>query len=298
MAALVVAGAAVLVSVRRDGSWPSAGPAKSPSFPLPPLSSSPFRNTRPDVRYVGSNACRSCHAAEHASFRHTGMGRSMAPVDLGREPADGSFDHPLSRRRFQVVRKDGQLLHRELLRADGPGGGPERVPSSVVGSGRHSRPTWSRRKDSGGIAGDLVRLKKAWGMSPGYDRKEHSGFGRAVGESCLVCHAGHADPVGGSLHRMDIGRRPSAASVHGPGPCTSSVTQGRSPLTRSPTGSTIPSSTPPICHATWRRPSASSATCAAAPRCSRAGGSSTTSDLACPWKISSTNSASTPRTRR
>jgi len=39
----------------------------------------------------------------------------MAAVDLAREPPDASFDHPLSKRRYQVRRQDGQLWHRELL---------------------------------------------------------------------------------------------------------------------------------------------------------------------------------------
>lgn len=145
----------------------------------------------------------------------------MAAVDLGREPADGSFDHPISKRRYQVVRKDGQLLHRELLRTDGPG---EVVLSEypvkyVVGSGRHSL-TYLVETEGFLVESPVTwyASKKAWGMSPGYDRKEHSGFERAVGASCLVCHAGRADPVGGSLHRMDIKEAAiSCERCHGPG---------------------------------------------------------------------------------
>ena len=51
------------------------------SFPLTPISASPYLNTGPDAHYLGSDACRKCHADRHASFRHTGMGRSMATVD-------------------------------------------------------------------------------------------------------------------------------------------------------------------------------------------------------------------------
>src|SRR5262245_51853401 len=84
-------------------------PAPAPggdSFPVPPVSSSPFLNTRADAHYVGSAACQSCHAAEVASFRRTGMGRSMAEVDPAREPPDATVDHQSSRCRYQVVRKD------------------------------------------------------------------------------------------------------------------------------------------------------------------------------------------------
>src|SRR4051794_14734408 len=58
--------------------------------PPAPVAANPFLNTGPDARYVGSTACIACHAAEHTSFQHTGMGRSMAPVDLQREPPDAA----------------------------------------------------------------------------------------------------------------------------------------------------------------------------------------------------------------
>src|SRR6516165_9496419 len=53
-------------------------------FPLSPLASSPFLNTGPGARYVGSAACTSCHQDRHDSFCSTGMGRSMAAVDATR----------------------------------------------------------------------------------------------------------------------------------------------------------------------------------------------------------------------
>src|SRR5439155_27331538 len=65
-------------------------------FPVPAPSSSPFLNTAAGVQYVGSEACRACHADRHASFRDTPMGRSMAVVDPAREPPDGAFTHPPS----------------------------------------------------------------------------------------------------------------------------------------------------------------------------------------------------------
>src|SRR6266540_1211181 len=98
----------------------SRGPSVPPDrFPLPPLSSSPFRNTGAEAHYVGSESCKSCHQARTASFRRTGMGCSMAEIDPMREPADAVFDHVLSKRRYQVTRKDGQLWHRELLLSGG-----------------------------------------------------------------------------------------------------------------------------------------------------------------------------------
>src|SRR5262245_50353600 len=66
--ALLTAAAAVW----RWGPW--SGPPEQDPRPgadriaLPAISSSPFLNTRAEVAYVGSEACRSCHARQHLSF--------------------------------------------------------------------------------------------------------------------------------------------------------------------------------------------------------------------------------------
>jgi hypothetical protein len=212
--ALAVAGALAIVFWRRP-------PGESTGFPIPEVALSRFRNTRSDVAYVGSAACRSCHAGEDASFRRTGMGRSMAFVDPAAAPPDGVFDHPVSKRRYRVYRQDGQVWHRESLLA---GGTQEVVLNDVplkhvVGSGRHAQ-TFLAEIDGFLVESPLTwyAARKAWSMSPGYDRAEHAGFQRAVGETCLSCHAGQAAAEGGSVHRMRIDEAAlSCERCHGPG---------------------------------------------------------------------------------
>jgi predicted CXXCH cytochrome family protein len=201
----------------------SAPPAVQPpaEFPLPAISSSPFRNTGPEARYVGSDKCQSCHQGRTASFRSTGMGCSMAEVDPAREPADGTFDHAKSKRRYQVVRKDGKLWHRELLL----GAGPAEVVLSeyplkyVVGSGRQ---THSYLVEADGFLVESpvtwYKQRQAWGMSPGYDQANHQSFTRPINEQCLYCHAGQAQTRGKSLNRWSI-QEPaiSCERCHGPG---------------------------------------------------------------------------------
>lgn len=212
LVALAVAAGAIWLA-RRPG--PTADP-----FPVPPLPASPYRNTRPDVAYVGSAACRDCHPDEHASFRRTGMGRSMAEVDPAQLPPDGTFDHAPSSRRYRAYRKDGRLWHRESLLA----GGKETVLNDVpiryvVGSGAHAHTFLAE------IDGFLVESpiswyasRNAWFMSPGFDRAEHGGFQRGVGETCLYCHAGRAEAVGRSLHHMHVAEPAIGCErCHGPG---------------------------------------------------------------------------------
>src|SRR5947208_1965172 len=79
--ALVAAGVAGRVGLGRRATTPNSDP-----FPVLPLSPSLFLNTGPNAQFIGSDACRSCHAERDASFRATGMGRSMAPADPEREP--------------------------------------------------------------------------------------------------------------------------------------------------------------------------------------------------------------------
>ncbi len=215
-AVLLAAGLVVWWGPWRTPPTPAADP-----FPLPPLSPSPFLNTGPEARHVGSAACRPCHPSHHASARRTGMGRSMAEVDPARAPPDGAFDHPPSKRRYQVRRAGGRLWHRELLLADGP---QEVVLAEhplryVVGSGRHSL-TYLVEADGFLVESPVTwyASRKAWGMSPGYDTPEQEGFERAAGESCLVCHAGQAEAVGGTLHRMRVTEATIGCErCHGPG---------------------------------------------------------------------------------
>jgi predicted CXXCH cytochrome family protein len=190
-------------------------------FPLAPIAESPFLNTQPNAHYVGSDKCVKCHEQEHASFRHTGMGRSMATVDTAHEPPDGALDHPVSKRRYDVQRKNGELWHRELLLA----GGAESVVLAeypvkhVVGSGRHAR-TYLVEADGFLVESPVTWYpsRHAWDVSPGYDDPKQPGFARPVGEGCLMCHAGQAEAVAGSLHKVKVTEPAIGCErCHGPG---------------------------------------------------------------------------------
>jgi hypothetical protein len=222
--------------------WLDRRPAPTPPdpYPLPPVSPSPFLNTRPDARYVGSEACRSCHPGSDASFRRTGMGRSMTELDPGREPPDASLDHTPSKRRYEVRRKDGRLWHRELLQT----GGPQEVVLSeypvkyAVGSGNHAR-MYLVEAEGFLVESPLTwyASRRTWDLSPGYDRPDQSGFARPIPEGCLYCHAGRAAAVGGSMHRLHVSEPAIGCErCHGPGSLHVALQEGRAGSTEKPGG--------------------------------------------------------------
>jgi predicted CXXCH cytochrome family protein len=223
--ALGAVGSLLLALVARQAEQPRSRPEAitkplTPAKLAPPEASSPFLNTRADAHYVGSQACTACHAEAHAGFQHTGMARSMAAVDPAREPADGAYFHEPSGKRYEVQRREGQMWHREFLRAGGEDLLLQEFPVKyVTGSGRHAL-TYVVETEGFLVESPITwyASRQAWGMSPGYDRPNHSGFQREVGEMCLVCHAGQVEPIDRSLQRVRV----LEASIgcercHGPG---------------------------------------------------------------------------------
>ena len=71
--------------------------AAPPSAGDPRLTySTPYRNVRPDVKYVGDEACAACHQDISETYRHHPMGQSFAPVAriASRERLDKTTHNP------------------------------------------------------------------------------------------------------------------------------------------------------------------------------------------------------------
>lgn len=228
----VLCAAGLLLLVQRYSvSSPSATPRPSPrdlsrvtragiSPPPAPLPASPFLNTGSEALYLGSGACRECHPDAQATYQQTGMGHSLAELATDQEPADGEFSHALSGRRYRVYRKDGQMHHRETMIVDDAEYPLADFPvQCVIGSGKHSRSYLVE------IDGFLVESpitwytsQQAWSISPGYDAPLTPGFTREVPEKCLFCHAGRAEAIDHSLHRIRfLEHAIGCERCHGPG---------------------------------------------------------------------------------
>ncbi len=212
----------------------SAGPP-----PILPLSPSPYLNTGPEARPVGSAACVSCHEGEHASYHRTGMAWSTAAVDPTKEAADATFTHAASGRNYEVARQDGQLRLRETrVAADSPPVVVNDFPLTyVVGSGRHAKTYLI--EDGGFFVESPVSWyrSRGWAMSPGYDYPTHLGFQRPITNRCLFCHVGQFEVQGDALNRYTITEAAIGCErCHGPGSLHVAERTRRLPVPPGPEG--------------------------------------------------------------
>lgn len=157
--------------------------------------------------FVGSDACAQCHRPQYDSYRQTAHSRAFAPVDPGAEPPNGMFHQESSGRDYEIVRREGQLYHREILRdPEGQVLVEEEHPLRwLVGSGRHSR-TYLVETD-GFLSESPVTWyasRQAWAMSPGFQHPGRGGFQRPADGGCLYCHVGRFEHVDGALHKLKI----------------------------------------------------------------------------------------------
>src|SRR5439155_504599 len=76
-----------------------------------------YRNTKPDVAYVGDQACADCHPAQTEGYRRHPMGRSLARVSASTiQPFDPSTHNAASADglHYRVEKRSDQLLQHEF----------------------------------------------------------------------------------------------------------------------------------------------------------------------------------------
>ena len=192
-----------------------------------PWPSSPWKNARPGVAYVGDAACASCHEDIALTFRHHPMGRSLAPIAEAPATAetgpDGVTTFEAQRSRFTIERRGGREIHRETRRED-QGRILAEVEAEVgfaLGSGRRGVSYLIERE------GRLYQSPISWyarknrfDVSPGYERKNLH-FDRPIEPECLFCHANGAAPVALSVNKYQPpifrGHAIGCERCHGPG---------------------------------------------------------------------------------
>jgi Cytochrome c554 and c-prime len=199
--------------------------SRSASHELHPeaRTSSPWKNTRPDVKYVGDSTCARCHADIALAFSRHPMGRSLALLSSadGRADAATSFDADLYH--YAVERRGGHEVHRES-RLDERGHVLAQIEAEVkyaVGSG--TRGTSYLIEHDGRLFQSPITWyteKNRWDVSPGYGT-ESPHFDRPIDVGCLFCHTNRVEPIEYTVNRYKEpifrGHAIGCERCHGPG---------------------------------------------------------------------------------
>lgn len=215
---------------------------RGPSGPRDPrLAANPYRNIRPEVRYVGDQACQRCHANYNESYHGHPMGRSLAPVAEAEriERFDAAARNPFSVGGFRYsARRDGERMFHTEERVNAEGQVVVERTEEVhyaVGSGQRGR-SYLIEKDGALRMSPLTWYpeKGIWDLSPGYE-KGNQNFNRPILNSCLFCHANRAHELPDTLNQYQkpifSGYTIGCERCHGPGELhVARYEKGQSPL--------------------------------------------------------------------
>lgn len=202
---------------------------------IPDITPARFRNAAKAVEYVGSQECIRCHLDEHKSYLETSHSRSLAAVDVSREPPDGEFRHELSGRHYRVSRDGETLKLREFIQDSE---GREVVLADyasrfALGSGNYSRMYLVKFEDFL-IESPMTWYPRrgVWGMSAGYEKDpQQVGFGREIDAMCLYCHSGRFETIDGDSMRLKVSEMPIGCErCHGPGALHVKERQAKLPI--------------------------------------------------------------------
>lgn len=178
-----------------------------------------------DAKYVGGQACRSCHAETWSTFARTGMGRSWYPMVNAKVIEDwtdrNTFEVGRTGLRYRMTRRDGKFFMRQSI-ADGRGGETavdEHELVWAVGSTNHSR-TYLVVQDGKLFQAPVCWYTKdtVWDLCPGYE-DNNDYFSREIGRTCVFCHNARMNllPDARNAYAEPIPHGIDCERCHGPG---------------------------------------------------------------------------------
>ena len=177
--------------------------------------------------FVGSATCAECHPGIAETFARHPMARTMQPIGEV-EPieafGEGKDRFTVGGRTYRVERRDGEVIHHEIMHDDDGKLIYDQAESVqfVIGGGVKGRGYVLQRQ---GLLFESpitwYSQTSNWGLSPGYPPEEHYRFQRRLGADCLACHSGRTAPAIGKdryvaekpFHEASIG----CERCHGPG---------------------------------------------------------------------------------
>ena len=185
-----------------------------------------YLNLDPSVKYVGMQTCRSCHDDIHATFIHTGMGRSFDKAT--REKSGATYnEHSI------VYDETSDFYYRPFFRNDSMFISEFRLQngdtvhqrvehiSYIVGSGQHTN---SHILDINGYIYQapitFYTQEGRWDMAPGFSGEGgfNERFGRLLNSECITCHNHLPKLVEGGINKFEeMPRGIECERCHGPG---------------------------------------------------------------------------------
>jgi tetratricopeptide (TPR) repeat protein len=183
---------------------------------------SPFRNVYSNAHYVGSEACENCHAQQHSTFIHTGMGQSFDTAS--KEKSAANFDNAIvydssKNLYYRAFWDQGQMYIEEvrLNKSDTLHYRKEKV-DYIIGSGHHTNSHfWKQNGYVYQAPMTYYVQEKKWGLPPGYE-SNNIGFTRKIAYECMSCHNSLPGIQPGSVNKyLDIPKGIGCERCHGPG---------------------------------------------------------------------------------
>ncbi|MGE0684666.1 MAG: tetratricopeptide repeat protein [Candidatus Binatia bacterium] len=160
--------------------------------------------------FIDDKACAVCHREITQSYQTMGMAKSFAKPKAEvfiEDFANNHYYHAPSQRHYEMIRRGDQLFFKryQLDAKNQPINVFETEVAWILGSGHQARSYLYRTEN-----GELYQLPigwytqgRHWGMSPGFDQKDHFGLQRQVRRECLFCHNAYPEaPAGSDQHRQ------------------------------------------------------------------------------------------------
>jgi hypothetical protein len=226
--------ATVALSVVGAGAWygflrpdPPIPPDDPPPLASPPpdprlVFDTPFRNVRPEVRYLGDAACAGYHADIDRTYHAHPMGRSAAMTSRAEpiERYDSGANNPFTVRglRVELEPAGDRVVHR--VTAEGRSLPAYAVSADVViGSGTRGRSYLT--VTDGAVwqtTASWFTPVHRWDLSPGFEPATR----RRILPECLFCRTDRVEPVPGAINSYKEPLFPGQVAIgcercHGPG---------------------------------------------------------------------------------